>query len=80
MPPAASNRATGAATDAEQFRNRIASVFEEYGWSLIGIGECGPASAYHGLGEEVSDAVERVRGNPNARVYATFHYYPSKPA
>jgi len=68
------------AADSEQFRDRVSSVCEEYGWTLIGVEESEVASAYHGLGEEVSEAVERARGNPYACIYATLHYYPSKPA
>jgi len=65
---------------AEDFRNHVATVLEEYGWSLIGVEECSPVSAYDHLGEEVSAAVERAKALPKACIYTTFHYYPSKPA
>ena|ERR1035437_1271779 len=68
------------ASDVPQFREGVASVLEEYGWSLIGIEECGIVSARKDFGEEVVDAIERARGNPNACIYSTFYYYPSKPA
>jgi hypothetical protein len=68
------------ASHAQQFKDQVASVLEEYGWSLIGVEECGPVSGYDSLGEEVSEAVGSARDNPNACIYTTFHYYPSKPA
>jgi len=68
------------ASDAQEFSDQVALVFEEYGWSLIGVEECGPTSAYPNLGEEVEQMVERARDIPKACIYATFHYYPSKPA
>ena len=67
------------AVDAQQFRDRVASVFEEYGWTLIGVEECGPVSAHGSPGEAIFDAAEKARDNPNACVYTIFHYYPSKP-
>lgn len=67
------------AADAQQFKDRVASVFEEYGWTLIGVEECGPVTAYDSLGEEVCEAAQSAKDNPNACIYTTFHYYPSKP-
>ncbi|MGA2278579.1 MAG: hypothetical protein ABSG00_13340 [Terracidiphilus sp.] len=68
------------ASDAQQFRDRVASVLEEYGWSLIDVEECGPVSRFNRLGEEVSEVVESAKVNPNACIYTTFHCYPSKPS
>jgi len=68
------------ARDTQDFRDQVAPVFEEYGWSLIGVEECGPVSACDPIGEEVFAAVERAREIPKACIYTTFHYYPSKPA
>jgi hypothetical protein len=68
------------ASNAQQFKDRVASVLEEYGWSLIGVEECGEASKRENIGEAVVDAMDKARGNPNACIYTSFHYYPSKPA
>jgi hypothetical protein len=68
------------ASNAQGFRDQVASVFEEYGWSLIGVEECNPVTAYEQLGEEISAVVERARDTPKACIYTTFHYYPSKPS
>jgi hypothetical protein len=68
------------AGDEQQFKDQVATVFEEYGWTLICVEECGPVDAQNGLGQEVSEIVEKARGIPEACIYTTFHYYPSKPA
>jgi len=68
------------ASDVPQFRKTVESVLEEYGWSMIGIEDCGPVSALDSLGEEIADAVERAKENPRACIYTVFHYYPSKPS
>jgi hypothetical protein len=67
------------ASDALQFRDRVASVLEEYGWSLISVEESGMVSVREKLGEEVIEAIERAKGNLDACIYTTFHYYPSRP-
>jgi hypothetical protein len=68
------------ATDAEGYKRRVASVFEEYGWALIGVEDSTPIANDENLGEFVSEAAEKARNNPNACIYGTFHYYPSRPA
>jgi hypothetical protein len=68
------------ASNAQGYRDQVSSVFEEYGWSLIGVEECSPVSDQDSLDEEISGAVERARDIPEACIYTTFYYYPSKPA
>jgi hypothetical protein len=68
------------ASNAREFKDQVASVFEEYGWSLIGVEECGPVSAHESLDEEMSEVVARAKRLPKACIYTTFHYYPSKPS
>ena len=68
------------ASDAQEYATIIASVFEGYGWSILGIEECRSVSACHLISEPLSEMIERARDNPNACVYGTFHYYPSRPA
>ena len=68
------------ANDAFQYRDRVASVLEEYGWSLIDVEECSAVSTRKDFDEEIAEAIESAKGNPDACIYSTFHYYPSKPA
>jgi hypothetical protein len=39
-----------------------------------------PASNETGFDEEIAEIIERARHIPKACIFATFHYYPSKPA
>jgi hypothetical protein len=68
------------ASRAQEFKDQVASVFEEYGWSLIGVEECCPVSKFESLDEEMSEVVDRAKDIPKACIYTTFHYYPSKPS
>lgn len=66
------------ASRAEEFGATVADVFEEYGWALLGVEECGPIALRSGFDQDVSEAIESARGNLNACIYTTFYYYPSK--
>ncbi len=66
------------ATGLEDFSRYVGEVFEKYGWSLIGIEECVPASRVPFPEGELADALERAKLLPDACIYLTFHYYPSK--
>jgi hypothetical protein len=68
------------ANSSQEFREKVDYVFEEYGWSLLGVEDCGAVSLRKDFGEDVSDAIERARNNPEACIYSTFYYYPSKPS
>lgn len=66
------------ASKAEEFSAMVAHVFEEYGWSLLSVEECGPVALRSGFDEEFLDAIESAQDNLNACIYTTFYYYPSK--
>ena len=66
------------ASKAEEFGAMVAHVFEEYGWALLGVEECGPVALRSGFDRDVSEAIESAKGNLNACIYTTFYYYPSK--
>jgi hypothetical protein len=68
------------AGNAQEFKDQVSSVFEEYGWSLIGIEECNPVSTQESFDEEIIEAVAKAKEIPKACVYTTFYYFPSKPA
>ena len=65
------------ASNAEEFGAMVADVFEEYGWALLGVEECGPIALHSGFDQDVSEAIESAKGNLNACIYTTFYYYPS---
>jgi hypothetical protein len=66
------------ASKADEFRATVAEVFEEYGWALLSVDECGPVALRGGFDEEVLEAIESAKNNLNACIYTTFYYYPSK--
>ena len=66
------------ASKAEEFESTVAHVFKEYGWSLLGVEECGPVALRSGFDDEFLEAIESAKGNLNACIYTTFYYYPSK--
>ena len=73
------NVVTWAAT-ASGYLDSVTSVFAEYGWDVLGVENERPIASETGFDEEITDIIERARQNPNACIYATFNYYPSKPA
>jgi hypothetical protein len=68
------------ATSVSTFLAKVTSVFSEYGWNVLGTENVRPISLEVDFDEEIVEIIERARANPNACIYATFHYYPSKPA
>ena len=66
------------ASRAEEFEATVAHVFEEYGWALLGVEECGSVALRSGFDDEFSEAIELAKDNLNACIYTTFYYYPSK--
>jgi hypothetical protein len=68
------------ASSADEHADSVRQVFEEYGWTVIGIEECRPISSCGWISKELADLVNRASDNPNACIYGTFHYHPSKPS
>jgi hypothetical protein len=68
------------ARNASDFVSSVTAVFSEYGWTVLGTENERPIARETGFDEEITEIIERAKMNPNACIYATFHYYPSKPA
>ena len=64
------------AASSEEFREKCVRMLESYGWKLLGVDRANPAPEEGDFSEEVEDMLERIRGNPNAIIYGTFHSYP----
>jgi hypothetical protein len=63
------------------FREHVSLTCEEYDWSLISVEDCNPLSKVIGItDEELLDAIERAKDYPEACIFTTLHYYPSKPS
>jgi hypothetical protein len=61
------------------YRDAVAHAFSEYEWAVLDVENARPIASETGFSEEISEMIERASANQNACIYATFHYYPSKP-
>jgi len=68
------------AESASSYVERVTTVFAEYEWTILGTENVRPVDPDDSYSEDVAEVIERVKPNPNACIFATFHYYPSKPA
>jgi ABC-type phosphate transport system substrate-binding protein len=68
------------ASDPDEYGDVVKRVLNGYGLAVIGIDECQPISSCDQIAEELAGQIERARKNPNACIYSTLHYYPSKPS
>lgn len=68
------------ASSASEYSAVVREVFESYGWVLIGVENCRPVSHSSEAGAELAELIQRAQSNPNACIYGTFHYYPSRAA
>ena len=68
------------ATTVSDYVDTVTTVFAKYGWTVLGTDNQRPVANEIDYCEEITDIIERAKQNQNACIYATFHYYPSKPA
>ena len=68
------------ATTASDYVDSVTAVFAEYGWTVLGTENQRTIASEAGFNDEITEIIERARKNTKACIYATFHYYPSKPA
>jgi hypothetical protein len=68
------------ANDASAYVDSVTLVFANYGWTVLGTENERPVAGLTDSSDEIIEIIDRARDNPNACIFATFHYYPSKPA
>jgi hypothetical protein len=68
------------ASSTEDYSNTVTSVLSKYGWSVLGIENSRPTDNESDYDEEIVDIIDRARANPNACIFGTCYYYPSKPS
>jgi predicted TIM-barrel enzyme len=68
------------ANSAARYGTAVTEVFLKYGWTVLGVENARPVDSETDFNEEIAEIIERARTNPNACIFATFHYYPSKPS
>ena len=66
------------ACDAAGYGHRVASMFSKYGWTLLNTENVRRVSQDAAFQENIREIIERAKDNPEAGIYGTFHYYPSK--
>lgn len=62
------------------YESRVQEVFSEYGWTVIGFENGRPVDSDRDYDEDVAEIIVNARTNLNACMFATMHYYPSRPA
>ena len=68
------------ANDESDYRATLSTVFDGYGWTVLGVENLRPVVQESEYSEEISEIIERAKSFPKACIYGTHHYYPSKPA
>ena len=66
------------AHDLAGYEQRVASVFSKYGWTLLNTQNVRRVSQGVEFQEAIKEIIARAKDNPEACIYSTFHYYPSK--
>lgn len=56
----------------------VTKVFSEYGWTVLGVENARPIDSETDFNEEIAEIIENAKTNPNACIFATCYYYPSK--
>ena len=68
------------ATGESGYQVTLTSVFEKYGWTVVGVENLRPVNQASGFSDEISEIIERAKDFPEACIFATLYYYPSKPS
>jgi hypothetical protein len=66
------------ASSAATYATSVTEVFLKYRWTVLGVENARPVASENSFNEEIAEIIERAKNNPNACIFATFHYYPSK--
>jgi hypothetical protein len=68
------------ASTVSEYVSSVTTVFEKYGWSVLGIENERPVASQSVFSDEIAEIIESAKYNPNACIFATFYTYPSKPS
>ena len=59
--------------------NSVTAAFLDYGWTVLGSENVRLVDPNESYLEVIAEAIERAKPDPKACIFATLHYYPSKP-
>jgi hypothetical protein len=65
---------------ASDYAESVHAVFSGYGWTVLSLENVRPIGANGEISNETAEMIERAKSNPDACIFGTFHYYPSRPA
>lgn len=68
------------AEDAEHLTAVVSSIFAKRHWSILSVQQCRRAADCRSIKDELAEQIENARKQPDACIFGTLHYYPSKPA
>jgi hypothetical protein len=68
------------ADSKQEFGRSASGMLEGYGWTVVGTANVRPVSQESNYREEIAAIIERARSIPEACIFGTLHYYPSRPA
>ena len=63
-----------------EYVDSVSAVFTGYGWTVLRTENERPIAGERGFSGEIDEIIERAQQNPNACIFSTFYYYPSKPS
>jgi len=63
----------------EGFTARVSTVFARRGWSILRVEQCRRVAECGSMAAELAEQVERASEIPEACIFGTLHYYPSRP-
>ena len=68
------------ASAVSDYVDSVTSVFNEYGWTVLGTENERPIAGESGFSDEITEIIQSAQRNPEACIFATFYYYPSRTA
>jgi hypothetical protein len=63
-----------------EYERSVSEMLEGRGWTVLKAENVRPVSQESNYREEIAEIIERARSIPDACIFATLHYYPSRPA
>jgi len=63
------------ANSDQSAQKKLAEYLSTFNWKLLGVEESGAMTDAFAPDSEVSEMVERAKGNPRATILGTFHSY-----
>jgi hypothetical protein len=63
------------ADGVSDYMDRVTAVFEEYRWTVLASKNVQPVDPNASYSAEIAEVIDRAKSNPDACIFAAFHYY-----